>query len=267
MRNITQKKVTDKFARLANVNIEKNLRPSAGREKQIGEYHFLRVEKLKPYSKQARKSFDKEEMDRLAATIREHGIQQPLTVITTPTPGVYEVVSGERRLRASKVVGLERVPCIILDSHKNAEEIALIENIQRSDLHPIELARALKSMLKDNRHGEQTELANKLGLNASAISELLNFLSIPEHIQNTLIEKSIKTRAILRKLVKASSLNEMEMIVGIKKLETPITRKKSIANIYITSGKIIFEKSFQNLTPQQKSELMKQLDLAISELS
>jgi len=132
-------------------------------EKFVGEYYFLSIEKLIPYQKQARRIFNEEEIQELAQTIKEHGIKSPLLVINSKNhQGSFEVVSGERRLRAAKIVGLTKLPCIIIDDNQ-AEEVALIENIQRENLHPIELADALAKLLDEKKHGQQIEMAEKIG--------------------------------------------------------------------------------------------------------
>ncbi len=154
MRNIRLKEISKSYDKLASPNPNAKLRPSIGLDGNIGEFFYLNVENLKTYSKQARKCFDLEELNKLAETIREHGVRQPLSVIKTEEPGIYQVISGERRLRAAKISGLEKVPCIILSDTAKVEEIAVIENIQRADLYPIELSNAYTSLLKSFNHGE-----------------------------------------------------------------------------------------------------------------
>lgn len=176
-------------------------RTSAFNDFNRSEIVYLAVDQLIPFKNQARKIFDDKELESLASTIREHGIRQPLTVLAVQSdPVCYEVISGERRLRASKIAGLTRVPCIVLQNSEKAEEIALIENIQRQDLHPIELSRALSKICEARGWGGQTELKSKLGLSSSTISELLKLGSFSHNIQEKILEKNIRGREYFRKL-------------------------------------------------------------------
>ena len=190
-------------------------RTSAFNDFNRSEIVYLSVEQLVPYKHQARKIFDDKELESLASTIKEHGIRQPLTVLSVQADhAIYEVVSGERRLRAAKIAGLLKVPCIILNDSEKAEEIALIENIQRQDLHPIELSRALKKISETRGWGGQTELTTKLGVSRSTISELLKLGELSENIQDRILEKNVRGREQFRKLLSLKSdeqrLSEIE---------------------------------------------------------
>ncbi len=152
-------------------------RTSAFTDQHRTEITYLSVQQLVPYRNQARVIFDQTEIDALAETIKEHGIRQPLTVLRIDSDVVhFEVVSGERRLRAAKQLGLLKVPCIIITDEHKAEEIALIENVQRQDLHPVELARTLKKLMDKIGYGAQSELKSKVGLSQPKISELVKLV-------------------------------------------------------------------------------------------
>lgn len=200
-------------APLGNESREQNTRPSVFTEKLRGEYYNIDVTKLTPFCKQARKHFDEEALIQLSETIKVHGIRQPLTVIATEdAAGIYEVVSGERRLRAAIIAGLKTVPCIIIDDRKKAEEIAIIENIQRKDLHPIELAYAYSNLLESNLCGSAMEIANKVGAHKSAIIETLGLLNLAPIVQEKLLESQIKTRNVLRELCKLSNEEQLPFL-------------------------------------------------------
>ena len=176
-------------------------RTSAFTDQYRTEITYLAVNQLLPYRNQARTIFIKEEIDELAETIKEHGIRQPLTVLRIDSDTVhFEVVSGERRLRAAKQLGLTNVPCIIITDEAKAEEIALIENIQRQDLHPIELARTLKKLMDKLGRGGQTEYERKIGLSQTKISELVKLASLPQSVQMFILERNYRGRDNLRKL-------------------------------------------------------------------
>jgi ParB family chromosome partitioning protein len=181
-----------------------------------GEFLKVPISNLRPYKNQARTLFDESELRPLANTIKKHGIRQPLTVIIIPdNPGFYEVISGERRLRAAELIGLERVPCIILENEKNAEEVALIENIQRKDLHPIELSNAILKLFKTEKYGSHEEMASALGFARSKITELISISEIPEEIKDTLLKMGHVSRKFLRKLLSQNSIEEMKNLIGL----------------------------------------------------
>jgi ParB family chromosome partitioning protein len=191
-------------------------RTSAFNDFNRSEIVYLSVDQLLPYKNQARKIFNDQGLESLASTIKEHGIRQPLTVLSVQSDSAsYEVVSGERRLRAAKIVGLSKVPCIILHDSEKAEEIALIENIQRQDLHPIELSRALKKICETRGWGGQTELKTKLGIPLSTISELLKLGTLSNQVQEKILEKNIRGREVFRRLLSLKTdgqrLNEIDI--------------------------------------------------------
>lgn len=260
MRTIKYKEITKTYDQLACPSSNEKLRPSIGLDGSIGEFFYLNVDNLEPYHKQARKHFDLEELDQLAETIRTHGIRQPLSVIKTEEAGIYQIISGERRLRAAKIAGLEKVPCIILSDSILAEEIAVIENIQRADLHPVELADAYASLLKNFNYGDQSKLAKKLGVFNSHVSETLALYKIPQEIKEILLQKNIKKRAILRKIASFDTVNQMKVYLGIKdKSEKKETKRKFIYTFFIKDGEVSFQMSNCKITEKQKIKLKEKL--------
>jgi len=261
MRKITPKNIGDKYQRLAEPNLERSRRVSVGLENTVGEFFFIKTEDLIPYSKQARKNFNEEDIKNLAATIKAYGIRQPLTVKKTSDLGKYWVISGERRLRAAKIAGLSKVPCIILDETVSEEEVSLIENIQRSDLHPVELASAYRSLLKDYNHGDQNKITLKLGVAKSHISETLKYACLPESIQAKLLERNIRSREILRKLCKYSSESDMNKFLDEKKTNNANKDKKFISLSVGKTDETLTLKHYnlESLTPFQKEKLKHEL--------
>lgn len=240
---------------------KENLRPSAGRENMIGEFYYLDSDSLKPYPNQARVQFDNQDLVSLSETIEKHGIRQPLTVSKIPDElGKYYVVSGERRLRAAKLINLKKVPCIILSDADNSEEIALIENLQRKDLHPLEVARALSDVLDHDKEATQASLSKGIGLSRAYISECLQYLSLPKNIQNILLERNIFQRAILRRLLKCNNEHAMCTMLGEGKETNNKARKRNVFNIYIENGKFGFVKGSARLTVEEKEQLVENLE-------
>ena len=265
MRKIKYKEPSESLTKISAPNFEGKNRSSVGMEGFVGEYYFMNIADLKPFKNQARKTFHEEDIKELAATIKEHGIRQPLTILKTDS-GHFEVVSGERRLRAAKSIGIEKVPCIIIDSEEKAEEIALIENIQRSDLHPVEFGDAINSLLGKNQWGDLSKLATKLGKDHSTLSNHLAYAKLPSTIKMFLVQNDIRSRDILRKLLKANSLQEMEKIVGIGK--TPkIAGVKSILRVNLDLDKFIIQgKAISKLTLEQKINLKSCLEQIIKQI-
>lgn len=148
---------------------------------------------------QPRKLFTKESIDELALSIEEKGILQPM-LVRPLGGGKYELIAGERRFRAAKQVGLEKAPVVVHDIDANETlELALIENIQREDLNPIEEALAYKDLLSKCQY-TQDELAKRLGKDRSSIANSLRLLKLPDKIRNQIIGSQISmghARAIL----------------------------------------------------------------------
>jgi len=172
---------------------------------------YISLEKIKAYKGQARTHFDQEEINSLASTIKEHGIRNPLTVLSIPEGG-FEVISGERRLRAAKIAGLSKVPCIVVHNQGKAEMLALIENIQRQDLHPIELGLAYKKILAKSTEETPDTLAIKLGVNRGQVFEYVKYATIPKEIAELIIHHNLGRRPFLRELIKNSPAEMTEIV-------------------------------------------------------
>lgn len=170
-------------------------RPSVRR----GGVIYLSVEDIDPSPVQPRKTFDDGDLNELSQSIAEYGILNPLTVRLRDNR--YELVAGERRLRAAKLAGLVEVPCILLDvGLEDASLIALIENLQRRDLDFIEEANGLKQLI-DLFGMSQEEAARRLGKSQSAVANKLRLLKLPQDVRETLRDRGLTERhgrALLR---------------------------------------------------------------------
>jgi len=149
------------------------------------------VDKVKPNRYQARTKFDGEKLKELAGSIKARGIAQPLIVTPSVVPGEFELIAGERRLRASKLAGLKEVPCIVrAASGREKSEISLIENLQREDLNPIEEADALQKLI-DEFGIKQEDIAQTIGRSRSAVANRLRLLTLPEDVKDAIRERLI----------------------------------------------------------------------------
>ena len=169
----------------------------------------IKVDEIRANPYQPRKSFDEKSLQELAQSIKEYGVVQPI-IVKKSIKG-YELIAGERRTRAAKIAGLTEIPAIIKDfTYSEMMEIALIENIQREDLNPIDEAKSVQNIIK-LRGFTQEEFAQKFGKSRSYITNLLGLLNLPEDIQNKLINKEISAShaRILSKLDNESQIKEL----------------------------------------------------------
>jgi ParB family chromosome partitioning protein len=144
----------------------------------------LPLEKIRPNRLQPRKFFDPEKLSELASSIKTHGLAQPILVSHDPSSDTYELIAGERRLRASELAGLREVQAIVKapENDKSRLAMALIENLQREDLNPVESALGYLRLMKEF-HISQTDLCDVVGKSKSAISNTLRLLELPEDMQ------------------------------------------------------------------------------------
>ena len=158
----------------------------------------LPINEIEPNPNQPRNQFDEDSLQELADSIEQYGVLQPLLV--KKKDGYYEIIAGERRWRAAKMAGVEEVPVIVRDFDENEiVEIALIENIQREDLSPIEEAMAYQRLMKEY-HLKQDQIAEKVSKSRAAITNSLRLLKLDPRVQNMLEEEMISTghaRALL----------------------------------------------------------------------
>ena len=146
---------------------------------------YLPISQIEPYGNQPRKYFDEAALHDLADSIREHGILQPLTVRKLSS-GYYQIIACERRWRAARIAGLQQVPAIVIEADdRKMTELALIENLQREDLNPIEVAEGYKSLM-ENYQMTQEEAAARVGKSRSAVANSLRLLGLCADVRKLL---------------------------------------------------------------------------------
>ena len=169
----------------------------------------LSLDELRPNPYQPRKKFDEEALNELADSIKEHGVFQPI-IVKKSIKG-YEIVAGERRYRASKKLGLEKIPAIIKDfTDDEMMQISLLENLQRENLTSIEEAKAYKAII-DASNLTQDELAKKVGKSRSYITNILGLLTLPTSIQNLILDNKLSMghARVLSKIEDESTISEL----------------------------------------------------------
>lgn len=175
----TQKEPLNKISDISDINI-------TGKDQIVN----INLDNIQINAMQPRKKFDNASIEELADSIKIHGIIQPL-VVSKKADNLYELIVGERRLRAAKLAGLTEVPAIVRDiSQQKKLELALIENLQREDLNCIETAMAYKKLINEFNISNQ-ELAERIGKPRSSVDNTLRMLTLPEEIQQALINQDI----------------------------------------------------------------------------
>lgn len=193
----------------------------------------VEVALIRPNPFQPRGEFDDEEIDRLAASIKRQGLLQPVVVRAIPG-GFFELVAGERRWRAAKKVGLEKIPSIIRQvDDRRMLELALVENIQRKDLNPMEKARAFRQLMQLNRW-TQEQVADAMGLGRPTVANFLRLLDAPLEVQEAVSRGTISmghARALLAASQKSVMLQMLAKVLkeelSVRALEQLMSRKPS----------------------------------------
>lgn len=201
------------------------------------ETNQVSLKEIFPNKNQPRKVFDQEELEGLAASIKEHGVLQPL--ILRKTQEGYQIIAGERRYRAAKLAGLDKVPVLVKDiSDQQADAISLIENLQREDLNPIEEAQALKAMMETHKLTQQ-DLADLIGKNRSSIANLLRLLNLEKEVQGYLAQGDL-------------TFSHGKLLLKIKDPKKQVAKARDI----IKKGQTILEteENLDNKKPKSQEE-------------
>ena len=180
-------------------------------------YQKLPIYKVEPNPGQPRHDFDEEELQALADSIEEHGIIQPLTVRELSN-GYYQIIAGERRWRAARLANLQEVPVVIIEADdKKAMELALIENLQRQDLNPIEEALGYRSLMED--HGlTQDDAAKRVGKSRPAVANALRLLNLSPEVLEKIRDGSLSAghaRAVLSVKTEKKQLEAAQKIIAL----------------------------------------------------
>lgn len=203
--------------------------------KKAGEL-MVKISLVEPNRNQPRKMFDKDSLDELTKSVKQYGVLQP--IIVKKIGNRYEIVAGERRWRAAQAAGLSEVPVVVRDyDDQKAKEIAIIENIQRTDLNPIEEALAYKSLIEEYNL-TQEELSDKVSKNRSTITNSLRLLKLSKNIQQYMIDGQISSghaRALLsledegkRELLALDIMKRNLSVRDTEKAAKALSKKKNV---------------------------------------
>ncbi len=203
----------------------------------------LKIVDVEPNKGQPRKDFDEEALEALSASIKEHGVIQPILVIKSKN-GFYKIIAGERRWRAAKMAGLKKIPAIIKEyDDVKAYEVSLIENLQREDLNPIEESLGYKKLI-DEFSLTQEQIAKRVSKSRSAVANSLRLLTLPDEVVSLIEDKKLSTghaKVLLSasdkkfivetaKLVaeKQISVRELEKIIKLEGRPRPKEKKEDL---------------------------------------
>lgn len=237
--SIYDEEVENKKDDNASVNND-NIKSNGGiLEIPIGDIH--------PNPNQPRKNFDQAALEELSQSIKNHGVIQPLVV--NKTDDGYMIIAGERRWRASKLAGLETLPCVVKNyTEKQIKEIALIENLQREDLNPVEAAKAIK-LLMDEYNLTQEIVADRIGKSRPNVANLLRILSLYPDVLK-LVENGRLSAGHARCLVVISDFTQQ-----LKFANMACDNKMSVRDLEKTVKNYLNPKKLSNQAPQQSMEL------------
>jgi len=246
------KRTTVKTAR-ANKNKEEVTTSKKITKAEYSDF-MLNLSKVEPNPDQPRKEFDQTSLDELAASIKEHGIIQPIVVIKKDKH--YEIVSGERRWRAAKLAGLKSVPVIVKNlTPQQAMEISLIENLQREDLNPLEEASGYQQLMSAFSL-KQEDVAKKVGKSRTAVANSLRLLKLDSTIQKMIIEKQI-TMGHARALLSLDNFDD-QYDVAMRIIEEQLSVRDT--EELIRSLKEDIQPEETNTTKPEKTALEQQIE-------
>ncbi len=199
------------------------------------EITYLSVNEIKVNPNQPRKFFSLEAISELSNSIKEHGILVPLSI--RYTSGAYELIAGERRLRASKMAGLEYIPCIIVEAdNEQSHVLAIIENLQRENLNFIEEAIAYQSLIKDYGYTQEF-LAKKICKNQSTIANKLRLLKLEDSIKTTLLENNLTERHARALLKLPDTSSRFEILKKVITNNLNVSKTENLIEDYINKSR------------------------------
>ncbi len=208
---------------------------------------YLPISQVESYSAQPRKLFDEDALAELADSIREHGVIQPLTVRKLSS-GYYQIIAGERRWRAARLAGLTEIPAVVIEADdQKAAELALVENLQREDLNPMEEAAGYQSLIQ-TYHMTQEEAARRVGKSRSAVANAMRLLGLQPGVRKLVEEGSLSAGH-------ARALLPLSPALQTKAAETVVQGQLSVRQTEVLAKKLLTEPAEEPEIPDPPKEV------------
>ena len=196
---------------------------------------YLPISQVESYSAQPRKLFDEDALAELADSIREHGVIQPLTVRKLSS-GYYQIIAGERRWRAARMAGLTEIPAVVIEADdQKAAELALVENLQREDLNPMEEAAGYQSLIQ-TYHMTQEEAARRVGKSRSAVANAMRLLGLQPSVRK-LVEEGTLSAGHARALLPLSPALQMKAAEAVVQSQLSVRQTEALAKRMLAEPK------------------------------
>ncbi len=208
---------------------------------------YLPISQVESYSAQPRKLFDEDALAELADSIREHGVIQPLTVRKLSS-GYYQIIAGERRWRAARLAGLTEIPAVVIEADdQKAAELALVENLQREDLNPMEEAAGYQSLIQ-TYHMTQEEAARRVGKSRSAVANAMRLLGLQPGVRKLVEEGSLSAGH-------ARALLPLSPALQTKAAETVVQGQLSVRQTEVLAKKLLTEPAEEPEIPEPPKDV------------
>lgn len=223
----------------------------------IKEVDTIDINKIEPNATQPRKFFDEDSLQELAESIRQHGLIEPL-IVQKSKEDFYSIIAGERRWRAARIAGLKDIPVIVKEyNNQQIIEIALIENLQREDLNPIEEAEAFNRLIEEYNL-KQDEIAEKVSKSRVTITNSLRLLKLDERVRNMIIEDKIKS-GHARALLAIEDVDE-QYNAAVKIFDEKLSVRETERLVKLINSKETAPKKEEKIETQQEKLIFKQYE-------
>ena len=215
--------------------------------------NMISLADIEPNKNQPRKSFDSDKLAALSASVKEHGVISPI-IVTASSNGMYKIVAGERRWRAAKLAGLREIPCIVKEfDEMQASEIALIENLQRDDLNPIEESEGYRYLM-ERFSLTQDEVSQKVGKSRSAVANSLRLSNLCDSVKNMLKEDKL-TQGHARALLPLDAEKQSELAQKIIDNDLNVRQTEALVKSSLSPQKVSSQKKTNPLMQKYYKEL------------